>query len=345
MKKLISLFLAVLVTLSISIIPVFAAINTQGVNSFDDALTLSRNKSGIYEITNSNARSGIRVYPDEGGEIYTDANNGTYMRIDATRFFKAEKLVLATTNSTEFSALADEYAFSPQLIADVTLFLNKVNSGDIHLLEPLAIYVPERNVQNSNARLTITDYSNRTYTGYNNRQYYEEIIKISAISNDFNVRNLEPGWASYLNKVFSASVVSSMDGLMNSITNGWWTLVSVLGQSVSNSIPTTNAAYHTAKLIENKYIKYTSLYQGTEMYLGSVTEYAYQFRYQNFLNYDGVGSTCSGYTNWYSAMATGYNNADEYAYRYYLNTYHNPITQYLYKSNDGEICVYVDSLY
>ena len=345
MKKIITLFLTVLVVLSASAIPVLATSDSYEQGSYESTLTLCLDESGIYRVSNPNARSGVMVYADDGAEIYTDSNNGTYMRIDDTRFFKAEKVELQTYDSTSFYAIADEYGFSSQLIDDVTALMTRVNAGEVELLEPVTIYVPERNTSNLNARLTITDVSSRTYTGYKNRQYYEEIVKISGISNDFNVRNLSSGWKQYVAKVISSFVETAVDGIMDGITGNAWTLAGCFAQSIPTSIPTNNAMRHTAKLVENKYIKYTSLYQGSTMYLGSVTEYAYKYRFQNILNFDGWGSLSSGYTDWFDAVGTGYSNADEYAYRYYLNTYNNPITRYWYKSDDGSVNVYVSSLY
>ena len=61
MKKIITLFLTVLVVLSASAIPVLATSDSYEQGSYDSTLTLCLDESGIYRVSNPNARSGVML--------------------------------------------------------------------------------------------------------------------------------------------------------------------------------------------------------------------------------------------------------------------------------------------
>lgn len=313
-------------------------------DTYEDTIVLMENTEGIYEIVNSNSRTGIRVTAREGGQIYESDVNNLFMRIDANRFMKAEELSIDTHNYSQFKVVADNKGLSNQLLSDIDRIMEKVHNGEIELAEPLAVYIPEPIYVKNDGR-SITS-STKTYTGYAGRQYYQELLDCRGNSLEFNVTMPSSRWSQYCSQVFQSVVTTSASAGLDAVTGGTWTLLSVFLQSTSDSISTTQAIQHTAKLFENKYTKYTYLVQDGEYYVGSVIDYTYNYFFRNFINVDGADFYSNGDTGKLTAKAAGYDSADEYAYRNYVNSsYNNTITRYNYKNTSQGINTYVSSLF
>lgn len=220
--------------------------------------------------------------------------------------------------------------------------MDNVAAGRIELSEPLVVYYPEGNEIQSRG---ITS-ERKTYTGYNGQQYYQELLTCSGNSKEFDVKMPKEPLKQYWEDVFVAGVKAMVDGVFSSIDNKAWTLFTVFGQGVSTSISTSQASTHTAKLFENKYSKITYLMRDGQYVSSSVIDYAYEYFYENLINVDGKDFYSNGRTAHFSDKATGYDNADEYAYRAegYQN-YNNQITQYRYRNSSQNVDTFVDSLF
>lgn len=342
-QRMLSLLLAFLITFSTTF-PIKAGAIERSSTDYDSALILCEGEDGLYREVNVVAKGGIVVYPDDGNEIYRDGTLAPYMRVSNNCFLKAEELVIDVDQPNSFLKIAESYKLGDQLISDVNLILSKTISGEIELSEPLTIYVPAQDHEEMS--YSMVPQTPRTYVGYKDRTYYEEILQCKGNSLEFTVKNLPSTTKDYWTKVFFAGVETLVNGYMDSKSGGVWSIASIFGQSTTDSIQTTLAGKHTAKLFENKYIKYTYVVQDNEKFLGSVIDYSYDVFFENFINVDGKDFLSNGRTPHFLLMAPGYDKADQYAYQnYWNNSYRNSIVTYWYESQDGTVRVKVDSLF
>lgn len=150
-----------------------------------DTIVLIENSEGIYEVANVNVRSGILVTAMDGNEIYQSSNNEVFMRIDESRFMKAQVITIDATSYTSSNTRDAGYPLSDLLLEDINKIMVKVSGGEIELTEPLTVYIPEViNTGNNSKSVTSTT---TTYTGYANRQYYQEVLHCKGNSLEFNV--------------------------------------------------------------------------------------------------------------------------------------------------------------
>lgn len=340
-KRMISLLLVL--ALAVGICPAAFA-SEMPADTYEETIVLVENEEGIYEVANPNVRGGLVVTAKEGGQIYEGNSDNLFMRIDDSRFMKAEELSVDADNYSEFKATAESKQLSSQLLSDIERIMAKVANGEIELEEPLAVYVPEPIEVQSNAR-SITK-TTKTYTGYKGLKYYQELLDCKGNSLEFNVKKPAATWVQYCGQVMKAGAIAVANGIMNTVTGGTWTVLSIFVQSTSDAIQTTQAFTHTAKLFENKYTKYTYLVQAGEYYNGSVIDYTYKYFYENYINVDGENFYSDGKTASFSAKAPNYDKADEYAYLYWTNPiYDSRITKYEYTNTDKSITTYVQSMF
>lgn len=316
--------------------------NDSTLDVLADTLMLVPNDDGTYVISNGSRSGNISVTKFDGTDVYADAVNSLYMRVNTTTFVRAKSLQVGPDNYQMLLNRSSGIEFSPRLLEIVTKIMNDVASGKIELSRPLVIYYPEEHEIETRG---ITS-STKTYTGYKGRQYYQELLSCSGNSLEFNVRMPKVQWQQYCEYVFVAGIKTMMDGVINTATNNTWTIASIFTNFPSNSLSTTQAGKHTAKLIENKYTKITYLMRDGEYISSSVIDYAYDYFYENIINIDGVGSYYNGITPHSSEKAPGYDNADEYAYHAEVSgNYNNQITSYLYRNSTMKIDIFVDSLF
>lgn len=341
-KRVISLLLVL--ALVVGICPAAFAGEEMSADAYEETLVLLQNEDGIYEVVSPNVRSGLAVKAKEGGQIYEGNSDNLFMRIDDSRFMKAEVLSVDADNYSQFKVTAEKKQLSDQLLSDIERIMDKAAKGEIELVEPLAVYVPESVEVQRNAR-TITK-TTKTYTGYAGRQYYQELLDCKANSLEFNVKNPASPLDQYMEHLFKAGAEAGVDGIMSATTGPGWTLAKIFLFTPNDSIPTTYAYKHTAKLFENKYTKYTYLVQTGEYYFGSKIDYTYKYFFRNFINQDGEDFSAVGDTGNCTAMAFGYDRADEYAYKYWANPiYENIIKRYKYTDKNTNVDTYVDSLF
>lgn len=335
--------LAMLLILIISSVFAVSPVKTNNeLDTYADTLTLMPSDDGTYIVSNAYSRGGISVKPFDGREVYSSSDDTLYMRINPTAFIKAKRLEIDIDNYNVILSQKDAYEFSPILLEKISKIMDNVAAGRIELSEPLVVYYPEGNEIQSRG---ITS-ERKTYTGYNGQQYYQELLTCSGNSKEFDVKMPKEPLKQYWEDVFVAGVKAMVDGVFSSIDNKAWTLFTVFGQGVSTSISTSQASTHTAKLFENKYSKITYLMRDGQYVSSSVIDYAYEYFYENLINVDGKDFYSNGRTAHFSDKATGYDNADEYAYRAegYQN-YNNQITQYRYRNSSQNVDTFVDSLF
>lgn len=307
-----------------------------------DTLMLVPNDDGTYVISNGSRSGSISVTKFDGTDVYADAVNSLYMRVNATAFIRAKSFQVDLESYQTLLNRSTGIEFSPRLLEIVTKIMNDVASGKIELNRPLVIYYPEEHEIETRG---ITS-STKTYIGYKGKQYYQELLSCSGNSLEFNVRMPKTKWSQYCENVFVAGVQTMMDGVINTATYDYWTLISIFTNFPSDSLSTTQAGEHTAKLFENKYTKITYFMRDGEYISSSVIDYAYDYSYENFINIPGIDFYSNGRTQHFSEKATGYDNADEYAYHAEVSgNYNNQITKYRYRNSTLELNTFVDSLF
>ena len=190
--------------------------------------------------------------------------------------------------------------------------------------------------------------SRRTYTGYAGKTYYEELVILKANSTSFNVRMPSKYTVKdYLWDVFQAGIVNSAGMFVDSMSGNMWTIMSTVFPKGfdEDSLPTNAAMTHTAVLIENKSRKYTWVYEADDIFIGSILDNASDYRFVNYVNIPGVSVNESGQTDWQHNKVTGYDKADEIAYRNYkYEGYTDIIRTYAYKNTEANITTTVRSL-
>lgn len=316
--------------------------NGTSLDTLADTLMLVPNDDGTYAISNGSRSGSISVTKYDGPDVYADAANSLYMRINTTTFTQAKSFQVGLDNYQTLLNRSVGIEFSPRLLDIVSKIMNDVASGKIELNRPLVIYHPEEHEIETRG---ITS-STKTYTGYNGRQYYQELLSCSGNSLEFNVNMPETKWSQYCKNVFVAGVKTMMDGIINTATNEYWTIASIFTDFPSESLSTTQANEHTAKLYENKYTKITYFMRDGEYISSSVIDYAYDYSYENFINIPGIDFSSMGRTESFNEKATGYDNADEYAYNAEVSgNYNNQITCYRYRNSTEGIDTFVDSLF
>lgn len=282
---------------------------------------------------------------DNGGQIYLSEVNPSqlFMKISETRLIQAQEIKISDINELDVDMLAAAHSLSSYLTNDLKRIAEKSSAGEI-AVQSLAVYTP----YSALAPQSQSIQSSRTYTGYNGNKYYEEILDFKGNSTTFNVVQPPSALADYATNTLTALGKALLDYGLNKALGKTWTLVSIFSQNAISSIPTTKAVKHTAALIENKQRKYTYIYEypGADMQLGSIIDCAYDYRFQNYLNYDGDKIVTGAVTPQQEYTAEGYDSADKYAYLWYLNSgYQNLITGYLYINSTENINTTVDSLF
>ena len=251
----------------VSLVP---ATNASAYVDNDDTLFVVKNEDGTYHVSSPISRTvseGAILHADEGHQIYYSDSKDAYMKVDENRLIEAEELTIDTQNRGALRKLAADYGISDELVADVNRLMDNAANGDFELDE-LRILVPA----SSGNTEEITQYDTRTFTGYNNQTYYQEILLYKGISGEKDAKNLPAGWKQYLIKFFKDGAAEAVNGIMSNTKFGKaWTLLSVFGQSVDTAIYTECTARHTVKLCENKLIKYTYYVSGIDKHLGGAS--------------------------------------------------------------------------
>lgn len=138
-----------------------------------------------------------------------------------------------------------------------------------------------------------------------------------------------------------------MDNILDKATGNMWTLATIFAQSPGySSIPTNASLKHSAVLLENKYRKYTYIYDGNDLYFGSLFDYAYSYKFKEYLNIPGYAVLEGEYTPIQSWRTAYFYDADEMAYRWYgSGGYTDTIISYTYENQDAKLTTVVDSMF
>ena len=278
---------------------------------------------------------------DSGNQVFFDEKTPSdiYMRVNSTTVIPADEINVTNITNIDIQAVVTTYKLSERLAQDLYRIEESYTLGELEI-DNLCIYIP------SNA-LATRSVSTRTYTGYNGRQYYEELLILSGNSTTFNVVKPNYGAKTYSTNVMAAFATTLLNNALDTVSGNTWSLASVLAQSPGySSIPTNAAVTHTAALIENKYRRYTYIYEGSEHYFGSLLDYTSSYRFKDYINIPGYDILEGEYTPIQRHQTAYYYEGDRLAYQWYGNGgYTDTVTGYVYKNSNANLETTVDSLF
>ncbi len=225
---------------------------------------------------------------------------------------------LNVNNPEEVERVFKEYRVHEQQAEDIRSMIDQYNRGTTEDLT-ISLYVPNPKARDSQ----------RYYTGYNNKRYYESTVEVGHTSKVLEVAKGNK-LGNYLNTTAKASVAFLVDSVMDVITGGTWTIASLFVNIPEDSTGTTTYS-HNAALVENKTIKYTYYIENGEEYLGSTVERV-QYYFQNLLAVAGQGYVPQKNTPTKTWAASAWNKPDEKAYYHWtIGGYNEQVSGYYYQ--------------
>jgi hypothetical protein len=216
------------------------------------------------------------------------------------------------------------YNVRDEAAADMLAFAEKCISGEI-----------------VNGTLTLETFVNplaratRTYTGYNNWQYYEETVTINGTSAFQTVyTTTASAYSAYLSTSISAAIRYMVDAVLDEVSGGSWGVASLLVSTLPSGIPSSTSIQHQASLYETKTRKYTYAVQDGQYYYPAVADKT-TYYFDNLRAIPGSGpysGTQAGQpTTTKTATTSSYNNGDQKAYVYMYSGYTDYVSAYTYK--------------
>lgn len=345
-KKVLSLILSL--CMFVACTPSVSASNT--ADTFDAELHIFKSTDGTYHIAESStlltrSSNTITVYPKEGTDIYYNDHAGYFMRVRNDCLLEAELISIDPYDADGFSAIADECGFSTIVKEDVQKCIDLFKQGQAIPSDDIKVYLPKA----ADPMASSQTISRRTYTGYNNATYYEELVFFKGTSNLVAVQNPQKYTiADYLTNSFCSAATTAAGAILDYYSNGAWTIASVLyPQGIpSDVISTTLAFSHQTALMENKSRKYTWVVRDGEYFIGSILDYTTDYHFQDFLVVPGERYEDEGLTPRQYAKVNGYDIADQIAYKNYLySTYTETISQYTYTNKTQNVTMYFSTLF
>lgn len=159
-----------------------------------------------------------------------------------------------------------------------------------------------------------TTRGNRTYKGYGNKTYYEEIVRVEYSSDFVDVG--EDNWSNYFDSTVKGVLEYTGNAILNKVTFGIFS-ISKIFTSYSVAYP-NDTITHIASLVENKDIKHTYVVDDGQYYFGSLTEKVVNSHFENRLLIPGNNSVSGKDTSIPTESTPNYNSADEKAYYFYV---------------------------
>lgn len=310
--------------------------------------------NNLYKIANQNTLglgSGdlITIESVEGtGGIYCDVNSDAsiYMQVSSDAVVPAEEIHFDPSDPVEVAQKVDEYELSDN-VRDALMELSQQCVDGEAYIDSLTVYIPAEHEIMSRGRTSHT-YT-RTYTGYNGKKYYEELLVFSGNSTSFNVATPPGALSRYANNVLVAVAEATLSAALDRITGDAWSIVSLFVDlddlDSYYAIQTQTAYEHTAILVENKSRKWTYVCEGNDKFIGSVLDFATSYKFKNYLSIPGADVRHIGDTPLQERQPEGWTRADELAYRNFNSgAYTNYIPRYSYKNDTYNLSASVASL-
>ena len=213
---------------------------------------------------------------------------------------------LNVNNSEEVERVFKEYRVHEQQAEDIRRMIDQYNKDATEDLI-ISLYVPNPKARDSQ----------RYYTGFKNKRYYESLIKVGHHSKEKRVKNVN-NLDDYLDSVVTSTVTMAVDSALNVISGGAWSIVSLFVNLPNDGVGYTTVE-HMATMYEEKWVKYTYYIENGEEYLGSTVEKTTYFFENIIKNPNLSGSYRQADTPKKTVTVKSWNIPDEKAYYHWPN--------------------------
>lgn len=201
----------------------------------------------------------------------------------------------------------------PKTANDIREYSEKVQSGEI-ISNEISLYLPAGNQGNFS-----TNSINRTYEGYKNKTYYEDIVVYNGISPETEInKTTKEKWADYAKKTINATAKYYVDKTLDSFTLGSWSMAKIFLEGIPSQVSSQTEVTHTAKFIQSVAKKNTYIVLDGQYYFGYASESG-SYYWQNFRNIPGYGMIFDESTPVVSKKLPNYDKGDEKTYFNYVN--------------------------
>ncbi|GIO38223.1 hypothetical protein J41TS12_30840 [Paenibacillus antibioticophila] len=223
-----------------------------------------------------------------------------------------QKVTINPHDSKEVELTINSYNLPPETANDIREYTKKVQSGEINSLG-ISLYVP------SIYQGGISTFSTRTYVGYNNKTYYEDIVVYNSISSETQIKKTtKEKWNDYLKSTLTAIAKYYVDKGLDYVTQGAWSVASILTAGIPAQVSNQTEITHTAKLIQSIAKKNTYVVLDNQYYFGCRSENGTTY-FQNFTNVPGYGQLNNASTPLKTVKLPNYDKGDEKAWFNYVN--------------------------
>lgn len=241
-------------------------------------------------------------------EIYMSPLKITTVQSDQRVYYKMD---LNPYNKSNLGVEVNSLGLEKETIDAIQDYSDKCQSGEIKNGE-LSVMVSG----NPYSR------SVRTYKGFGNRNYKEELI-LSNNTSSAVPKLIKSGSSlkTYLNTTINAGATFLVDKAANYISGGTWSIGKLFVKGLPSGVPTNTSFRHESRLVENVIKKFTYI-QNNDGYGGysfgsRVTKGDYHFT--NVMIIPGKDPIVQNSTPTIYVSTPNYNNADKKAYYGYVN--------------------------
>ena len=160
--------------------------------------------------------------------------------------------------------------------------------------------------------------TSRTYTGYKNRKYYEEIIEYERSDSKQVYSNKRDAFNSYAKTKYNEVINFAVNAGLDTVSKGVWSLTDLGINLISSAVPSSTFVTHRSNLCVDFFEKTTWIYEGTNIFMGSrVTTGSYYFQDTVQEGYWATKQEIETPTRFY--RTPNYDSPDVLAYQSYLS--------------------------
>lgn len=310
MKKLSIIVLSLIIMFQLAV-PSFATEQSLKKGTSDNGISYKSNENGV-------------------SEAFMKVSNGDNIPVIEYKInlLDSSALEVAINNYKISEALANDLrSMSKKAISNYFISPESFNKDTA----VISYFTPKSNINNrlQNGDFVASSVNRRTYTGYNNYQYMEEVIS----GHYLNFNNEVVLWdSSYnaLNDTIDNLLIRGIMTFVGGLTvygKATSTVASLLGISTLQISSSGYGSWHKAAVEEYTSIKYTYIIRDGQYYLGSKEESSqYRFYHQVYLT--SVPGVKAGYDSFTTQVTPYYLNSDYNAYYGWINPIDNRILQY-----------------
>lgn len=212
-------------------------------------------------------------------------------------------------DSVQAEKIISTYHVQPETAETIRSYLKACKNG-AESLTSITLTIPTMTEGRSSG-------STRTYKGYGNKTYYEETITAYG----------DPGWIdvggglweNYVNDTAQAIGEYIVDGVVDTVTGGVWSIAKLFAP---NSVPSGHTVTHSAAIHEVKTAKHTYVVENGQYYFGSLVQRSSGYFQNSILDtdsnphryIDGADATLT------AVQTPNYNSPDKKAYYGYVSS-------------------------